>query len=496
MRVALHWFRSDLRLTDNTALAAATYEAEAVIPVVILGDESLAAPERAQAVALAGAVRDIADRLARGGGGRLIVRVGDVAEELARLARELGAEAVFANRSEGSAAVASERAALQRLAADGVTLRLYDDLGVLAPGEVMTNANTPYTVYTPYSRRWREMVASAAPHEHDLRRAALRAAASLTADVASLAPDGDLEAILTQPGAQLAPWRALWGGGRTAHLARLRHFIENDLADYGARRDLPAQPGTSRLSAALRWGTISAREALRATQAWAREHPEARAGADAWIGELAWADFFRALLHFFPHSERDSFRPVYDAIVWQGSDEQLACWKEGHTGYPIVDAGMRQLLAEGWMHNRVRMIVASFLVKDLLLDWRLGERHFMRHLVDGAVSANVGNWQWAASTGADAQPWFRIFNPTSQGQKFDAAGDYVRRYVPELAQVPASAIHQPWRLSADEQRRLGLRIGRDYPAPIVEHAEQRLRALAMFKAVAKDATELGASDEA
>jgi len=480
MRVALHWFRRDLRLTDNTALAAASHEADAVVGVVVLKAELLAAPITAPArvATLAGGLDDLAQRLARGGAGQLIIRVGDTAEELARLAAEVGAEAVFANHSEGSGAEEVERGVERRLSAAGVALRLYDDLGVLPPGMVMTNAGAPYTVYTPYSRRWRELVA-APPRERALRREALRAAATLTEGLDSLSG----EAVFARHGSQLDAWRARWGGGRTAHLAQVRQFIAYDLADYVERRNLPAQSGTSRLSAALRWGTISAREALRAAQAWSAAHPTAQAGADAWIGELAWADFFRALLHFFPHSERDSFRPVYDGLVWQGSAEHLSRWQEGRTGYPIVDAGMRQLLSEGWMHNRVRMIVASFLVKDLLLDWRAGERHFMRHLADGAPAANVGNWQWAASTGADAQPFFRIFNPTSQGQKFDPMGEYVRRYVTELASLPASVIHEPWRLSADEQQRLGVRIGRDYPAPIVEHAAQRQRALAMFRAV-------------
>ncbi len=485
MRVALHWFRRDLRLTDNTALAAASHEAEAVIGVVVL-DARLLTPSSiapAGVATLAGAVDDLAERLARGGAGRLIIRAGDPAEELARLARELDAEAIFANHSEGSQEDEIERAVAARLSAAGVSLRLYDDLGVLPPGAVMTNAGAPYTAYTPYSRRWRDLVA-APPREHALRSEALRAAAIRAEGVESLSG----AAAFARHDSQLDAWRARWGGGRTAHLAQLRQFIAHDLADYVERRNLPAQPGTARISAALRWGTISAREALRMARAWSAEHPEAQAGADAWIGELAWADFFRALLHFFPQSERDSFRPLYDGLVWQGNVEHLARWQEGRTGYPIVDAGMRQLLSEGWMHNRVRMIVASFLVKDLLLDWRAGERHFMRHLADGATSANVGNWQWAASTGADAQPFFRIFNPTSQGKRFDASGEYVRRYVTELGSLPASVIHEPWRLRADEQRRLGVRIGHDYPAPIVEHATQRQRALAMFRAVGDQRT--------
>lgn len=480
MRIALHWFRRDLRLTDNTALAAATAAMDAVLPVVILSDEDLdplfAAPARV--AAMAGALEDIAARLALGGGPKLIVRVGETGAELARLAREVGAQAVYANRSEGARAEAVERSAERALRPAGVALRLYDDLGALPPDALSTVEGRPYTVYTPYARRWRDALASAPPSERSLRRESLLAAVPLARDV----PSADIAQTLTRRGYDLARWTPRWGGGRTAALARLRTFLADDLVDYIERRNLPAEVGTSLLSVALRWGMVSAREAWRAAQARAASDPAARAGAETWTGELAWADFYRAILRHFPASERAAFRPAFAHLVWEGRDEHIAAWTEGRTGYPIVDAGMRQLLLEGWMHNRVRMIVASFLVKDLLLDWRLGERHFMRHLADGAVSANVGNWQWAASTGTDAQPWFRIFNPTTQGQRFDPTGAYIRRYVPELARAPDGVIHQPWKLDPAEQRRLGVRIGGDYPGPIVDHAIQRSRALAMYKA--------------
>jgi deoxyribodipyrimidine photo-lyase len=436
----------------------------------------------------------MAEQLARGGGGRVILRAGETGAELARLAQEVGAAAVYANRSEGERAAAVERVVAERLAAIGVRLVLHDDLGVLPPDAALTNNNTPYMVYTPYARRWRELLLATPPKERTVRGEALRVGADLSADLDSL----DAERTLAAAGYDLAPWRAVPGdllGGRTAHLRALDAFLQARVARYQTGRDLPAQPGTSRLSAALRWGTISARECWRLARIYAAEHPEASAGVETWIGELAWADFFRAVLHHFPQSEHAAFRASYAGIVWEGDPAHLDIWAAGRTGYPIVDAGMRQLLAEGWMHNRVRMIVASFLVKDLLLDWRLGERHFMRHLVDGAVSANVGNWQWAASTGTDAQPYFRIFNPTSQSAKFDPTGDYIRRYVPELARLPNTAIHIPWKLAPAEQRRLGCVVGQDYPAPIVDHAAQRPRALAMFRRLAPDRDAPDAADD-
>lgn len=479
MRVVLHWFRRDLRLADNTALAEATHSADAVVPIFVVDRARLADHHRvapARVAVLAAALADLAAELARLGT-RLLVRIGEPAGELARLAAELDAEAVYANRDEGRQAWEVEQTVAQRLAADGRALHLRDDLGVLPPDALTTSQGKPYTVYTPYARRWRELVASAPPADRAADEHALRASNELVASQDSAADD----AVLRAAGFERDHWFMRWSGGRATHLAQLQTFIAERLAGYDTARDWLAEDGTSRLSAALRRGTLSARECLRAAQGWIVAHPEVAAGAETWIGELAWADFFRAVLRAFPHSERAAFRSGYAGLVWPGLPEHLEAWRAGRTGYPIVDAAMRQLASEGWMHNRGRLIVASFLVKDLLIDWREGEAHFMRHLVDGDVSANVGNWQWVASTGTDAQPYFRIFNPVSQGQRFDPLGVYVRRYVPELAHLPDRAIHHPWTLPAEEQRRAGCLVGRDYPAPIVDHARQRTRALALFR---------------
>ncbi len=480
MRVVLHWLRRDLRLPDNTALAAATAAARAVVPVYVVNPRILRASwiAPARVAGLAGGLTDVA-RAMEHEGGRLVVRVGETAAELARLAEELGAEAVYANRGIGSLDGALERDLETALRADGRRLVLFDDLGVLPPDAVETSSGAAYTVYTPYARRWREMLNAAPPVPRDYAAAALRAGARVAAGAASV----DHTSAFRAAGVDVDRWLPMYGGGRTAALERLRAFLDGPIMAYREARNLPAEPGTSRLSPAFRWGLLSPREAWRGARAVALAHPEAAASVDAWIGELAWADFYRAILRWFPASQREPFKPLYSQLRYPGDPAHFAAWTAGRTGYPLVDAGMRQLLADGWMHNRLRLVVASFLVKDLLLDWRLGAEHFMRHLACGDTSANIGGWQWAAGTGTDAQPYFRIFNPVTQGEKFDPAGEFVRRYVPELTNVPTEHIHAPWNLPTAEQRRAGCVIGRDYPAPIVDHAAQRAKVLALYRAV-------------
>ena len=272
---------------------------------------------------------------------------------------------------------------------------------------------------------------------------------------------------------------------------RLQAFAAGDgaaIAGYRDGRNRPDLEGTSRLSPYLRFGMLSARQAVVAAQAARRAAltSDARSGSETWLTELIWREFYVSILYHFPHVRSGSFQRQYDRIAWDNDPAAFAAWCEGRTGVPIVDAAMRQLVTTGWMHNRCRMIVASFLVKDLLIDWRWGERFFMRHLVDGDPAANNGGWQWTAGTGTDAAPYFRIFNPVTQGQKFDPDGLYVRRWVPELANVPAKFIHEPWKLPPSDQRRAGCVIGQDYPAPIVDHAWARERTLAAY-AQAKEA---------
>ena len=262
-------------------------------------------------------------------------------------------------------------------------------------------------------------------------------------------------------------------GGRDAGRRRLKSFLEGTVATYHRDRDFPGLDGTSRLSPHLRFGTLSARECVYAARDAAKAERSLAQGARKWIDELIWREFYAAILQEHPENLKRPYRLEYESVEWLDRDDELEAWKRGQTGYPIVDAGMRQLRETGWMHNRVRMIVASFLTKDLIVDWRKGERFFFERLVDGDPASNNGGWQWAASTGTDPQPYFRIFNPTTQGQRFDPDGSYVRRFVPELCDVPDAIIHEPWR----EPLLTGA-----YPAPLVDHAERRKLALERYSA--------------
>jgi deoxyribodipyrimidine photo-lyase len=264
----------------------------------------------------------------------------------------------------------------------------------------------------------------------------------------------------------------------------MERFLRSGLASYGTRRDLLDADGTSRLSPHLAVGTLSIRTLYHAVvDAAGSMDADGQANAATFVSELIWREFYSTILFNYPHVVRGAFRPQFDRLAWSRRRTWLDAWCAGHTGYPVVDAAMRQLNVEGWMHNRARMIVASFLVKDLLVDWRWGERWFMQHLLDGDPASNNGGWQWTAGTGTDAAPYFRIFNPVTQGQKFDPDGRFVRRWLPELAGVPDAMIHEPWRLTPMEQRQAGCLIGRDYPGPIIDHAFARERTLAAYGVV-------------
>ncbi len=400
-------------------------------------------------------------------GGALIVRHGRAVEEIPRLAVELGVDAVYANRDYEPEAILRDAAVAQRLKDAGIAFHDCKDQVIFERDEVVSGAGRPFTVFTPYKNAWLKRVGDAdlAPHpvaEH----AAHLARPPFASPLPALAEMGfrhtDLASIGVVPGMRGA--RAAWNAFRAR------------LAAYDSERDRPDRDGTSRLSVHLRFGTVSVRELARhAFYAPGR-------GAQVWLSELIWREFFQQMLYHHPHLVTRSFRSEFDRIHWPGTEAHFAAWCTGQTGYPIVDAGMRELNATGFMHNRVRMIVASFLTKDLLVPWLKGERYFAAKLLDYDLAANNGNWQWAASTGCDAQPWFRIFNPVTQSQKFDPEGHYIRRWVKALAAVPLRYIHAPWTLDPSEQVACGVVIGRDYPAPIVDHAAARERALALFKA--------------
>jgi len=405
-------------------------------------------------------------------GSRLALAHGDPTDVLPRVARAANADAVYWNDEYEPALRDRDDRAERALRAAGVGVKRFHDRLLVPPGLVMNAAGKPYTVFTSF-RKSCEALPLAEPHA---RVEALAPHELPSPRLATLARLG-----FEEPGS--APWPA----GETHAHRRLRRFLGGTgpepgagLARYATERDFPSKPATSTLSVDLKFGTIGVRRVAHAALEAAERDPRLREHATKFIHELRWRDFFAHVLWHFPHVERGAFRVGFDRLRWPGRDEHFAAWCAGRTGYPIVDAGMRELAATGWMHNRVRMLVASFLTKDLLIDWRRGERWFMTHLVDGDLANNNGGWQWAAGTGTDAAPYFRIFNPVSQGKRFDADGAYVRRWCPELARVRAAFVHRPWEAPPLALAEAGVTLGEDYPFPIVDHAEQRERALALY----------------
>ncbi|MFZ5918922.1 MAG: cryptochrome/photolyase family protein [Chloroflexota bacterium] len=466
MTTALWWLRRDLRLTDNPALAAALASADRVVPAFILDPALLDSPyvgEKRLAFLLAGLRQLDADLRARGS--RLVVRRGDPQVELAALMYESNAEAILAE--EDFSPYARNRDAQM---AERLPLRLTGGLTVHPPDAVLKADGAPYTVYTPFSRAWKALPLPSRPN--------------LVAAPERLPPVPDL---LDLPTYQLPnlPSAALFPPGEAEAQRRLQAFVDGDdppIYHYAERRNRLDLDGTSQLSPYLRFGMLSARQAVAAAANAIAAAPEAQArhSAETWLNELIWREFYVSILHHLPEVRQRSFRADLRGITWQNDELAFAAWRQGRTGYPVIDAAMRGLVETGWMHNRARMIVASFLIKDLLIDWRRGERFFMQHLVDGDPAANNGGWQWTAGSGADAAPYFRVFNPVLQGQKFDPHGTFVRRWLPELARVPDRFIHAPWQMPGDVQRQADCIIGQDYPAPIVEHAWARERALAVY----------------
>ncbi len=444
MTTGLVWFRSDLRLGDNPAWAEATALHERVVALFVIDPGLWDGSGAARRNQLGAHLVALDDSLGQWGG-RLLVRRGDPVEAVLEAAR--GADAVYWNDDVTPYAARRDRAVRSEL--DGRE-RVHDGRYVHAPGQILTSAGEPYRVFTPFHRRWAAEPWAPLPEPGEAR---------VAGDPGGGVPD-------------LPP--AVMPGGEAAALVRLAAAVDR-ADDYDEVRDRPDLDATSRLSADLKFGTLSPRTA-------ARDIGDESAGRRSLVRQLAWRDFYAQVMHFHPDTTARSMRREYDSIAWRDDPEALAAWQAGLTGYPIVDAGMRQLAAEGWMHNRVRMIAASFLVKDLLVDWRLGERHFRRLLVDGDVAQNVGNWQWVAGTGTDAAPYFRVFNPVLQGKRFDPNGDYVRRWVPELGDLDGAALHAPWMLGPLELETAGVVLGDTYPPPIVDHAEARDAAIAAYEA--------------
>ena len=456
---ALVWFRRDLRDRDHAALYHALKGARRVYCAFCFDTEILdPLPARAdrRVEFLWHSVVELNARLAAAGGA-LVVLHGRAREEIPRLAETLGVGAVFANHDYEPAAIDRDLAVRDRLAAVGRQLRTFKDQAVFERDEVLTGSGTPFSVFTPYKNAWLRKLTPFHLQAYPVERYATGLARPRAHPLPTLEALGFRPTNLRELAIPT---------GMTGARALLEDFLPR-LPRYAEARDYPALKGPSYLSVHLRFGTLSIRAAAR--QARETGGP----GADTWLSELIWRDFYFQILAHHPHVVGGSFRREYDAVVFDNDAGKLAAWREGRTGYPLVDAAMRQLNATGYMHNRLRMIAASFLVKDLHCDWRLGERYFADQLNDFDLAANNGGWQWAASTGCDAQPYFRIFNPVTQSERFDPQGKFIRRYVPELARVPDKLVHAPWKMAVPEQQAAGCVIGRDYPAPVVDHDQAR-----------------------
>jgi deoxyribodipyrimidine photo-lyase len=463
------WFRQDLRTRDNPALVAASARGK-VIPVFVLDEGSTASRAR-----LGGASRwwlhHSLDAL-RADLDHLTLFRGSPADLFPVLIKELQASAVYWNRCYEAAAINRDKELKTRLQKLGVEVQTFNASLLHEPWEVRTASRQPFKVYAPY---WRasltKPVASPLP------------APKLAIDKS--APSGDrLEEWALRPGKPdwATGWEKLWTPGESGALARLDAFVNDDLEKYDQLRDRPDLQSTSRLSPHLHWGEVSPR------QIWTRlglerEMPSKREGVRKFLSELGWREFSYHLLYHFPKLAEENWRYEFNSFPWRESADDLNAWHRGQTGYPLVDAGMRELWRTGWMHNRVRMVVASFLVKHLRIDWREGEAWFWDTLLDADLANNAAGWQWVAGSGADASPYFRIFNPVSQGKKFDPHGDYVRRWVPELARLPNEHIHAPFTAAPAVLEGAGVRLGQDYPLPIVDLDHARKAALRVYEKI-------------
>ncbi len=475
----LVWFRLDLRLADHPALAAAVRRGAPVLAVFVWAPEEEGdwPPGGASRWWLHQSLKALAADL-DSRSARLVLRRGPALAALRALVKETGAGAVYWNRRYEPALMARDRAVKDALRSDGLEVESFNSALLFEPWSVANQAGKPFQVFTPF---WRHCLGLADPPEPLPAPQQLPAPArwprSLALEELDLEPKIDWAAGL----------RAAWPPGEAGAAAALRRFLEQAFAAYGEQRNRPDLPGTSRLSPHLHFGEIGPRQVWHALRAWASRHdlpPSAWRGSP-FLAEIGWREFAHHLLFHFPHTPTAPLREEFARFPWRQNAAGLKAWQRGRTGYPIVDAGMRELWTTGWMHNRVRMIAASFLVKDLLVDWREGARWFWDTLVDADLASNTLGWQWTAGCGADAAPYFRIFNPVSQGAKFDPHGDYVRRWVPELARLPAEWIHQPWAAPPEVLARAGVELDRDYPQPVVRHAiarEVALEAWAKIKA--------------
>lgn len=463
MKRSLCWIRRDLRLSDHAALANATAQSDAVAVVFVFDTtilNKLEDKDDKRLTFIHRSLMEVNEGLKKKGSALIILK-GDPKEEIPTLAAQLGVDAVYCNRDYEPSSKDRDATIRKSLEKQGVAFHDSKDHVVFEGDEITTGGGTPYKVFTPHKRAW-------------LERFTPMAASERKPDLSKLIPVKEIKSFLKPRKLPDVGFQAtdLWlEAGEAAARARLKKFAAV-LPVYKKNRDFPAlTDGTSGLSVHLRFGTISIREAVR----FARAHESE--GARVWLSELIWREFYQMILDRFPHVVKGAFKPAYDNVQWSGGKKQFEAWRDGQTGFPLIDAAMRHFKETGWMHNRLRMIVASFLTKDLLVDWREGERWFARRLLDFDLAANNGGWQWAASTGCDAQPYFRIFNPVTQSLKFDPSGEFIRRHVPELRGLKGKEIHWP--------HVKGKPAG--YPDPIVDHGVQRQRCLKMYQSARRNA---------
>ncbi len=474
---AIVWLRQDLRTEDNPALSEAVKRGGPVVPVYVYApqEEGDSAPGAASRYWLHRSLKSLQETLEKAGS-RLIVRRGNSREELEAVARSVDAGAVFWNRRYEPGITRRDESIKRVFEERGLEVRSFNGSLLLEPWEVTTRQGEPYKVFTPFWKACLEKLDPAEPLAAPRKVPAPGSwPKSLRVESLELQPEPDWAGGI----------REAWAFGEAAAHARLESFLNESLPAYLDGRDQPAKDDTSRMSPYLHFGEISPRQLWHGVQAAASAHNSRGAlrGAEKYLSELGWREFSYNLLYNFPHLPHKPMQEKFGAFPWGRDDEAQEAWQRGRTGYPIVDAGMRQLWKTGWMHNRVRMIVASLLTKDLLIPWQQGAAWFWDTLVDADLANNTQGWQWTAGCGADAAPYFRIFNPVSQGERYDPKGDYIRQWVPEIAALPDKWIHKPWEAPRDVLHGARVALDKTYPSPIIEHSEARVRALAAYQQI-------------
>lgn len=471
-RPAIVWFRDDLRLSDHPALHAAAKSGAPLICLYVLDEESRAIRPLGGASRwwLAQSLRSLRASL-EARGQSLVLRKGAAAKVITEVARETGATDVFWIESDVPPQAAAERRVAEELERDGVTVHSFPSDLLVRPSGIRNKEGRGLRVFTPF---WKRVLSLGEQPKTLPAPKALKPGPKVASD--------KLESWTLEP--TRPDWagglRETWKPGEAAAQARLKDFLDHDIAGYATLRDRPDRDGTSRLSPHLRFGEISPRQVWHAANFAAARKPAIASGVAKFLSEVGWREFSRHLLFDLPDLHEKNLQPSFDAFPWKRDAKALRAWQRGQTGYPIVDAGMRELWHTGIMHNRVRMVAASFLVKHLLIDWRDGEKWFWDTLVDADPGSNPASWQWVAGSGADAAPYFRVFNPMLQGEKFDPDGSYVAKWVPELAGLSPRLIHQPWEATPMELAAAGVTLGKTYPEPIVDHKAGRERALAAY----------------